>query len=144
MQPCAAEIHLRNFFESNNKKFVLKEVNGAAFAQALDLCYGKECFADMELTEIRELASITDQFQMTDVKSMLDETVMTNLNMQMCIEVLCWRGYHSLRQLENVARRLALERFEELAKMEGFMRIDEESLGELLEDDNLAAKNERA
>ena len=62
----------------------------------------------------------------------------------MCGEVLSWSGELGLRQSEEAARKLATARFEELAKTEGFMRMGEEALGRLLDDDHLAARNEEA
>ncbi len=42
------------------------------------------------------------------------------------------------------AQKLATDRFEGLVKTEGFMRMGEDALSRLLEDDNLAARNEMA
>ncbi len=49
-----------------------------------------------------------------------------------------------LGRVEAAARVLALERFEEVAGTEGFMRMDEEAVGSLLDDDALRASREEA
>jgi hypothetical protein len=69
---------------------------------------------------------------------------MRHLSMRMCREVLSWSGELGLRQSEEAARKLATARFEALAKTDGFMQMGEESLGRLLDDDHLAARNEEA
>ncbi len=43
-----------------------------------------------------------------------------------------------------MARSIAKERFDKLTQTEGFLRMGEECLGRLLEDDNLASRNEEA
>ena len=133
-----------SFIESNGKKLQLLDVDGATFGKALDIWCGKETCAEMELDDIRALASVADRFQMTEVVSALDEIVMLHLSISMCAEVLSWSNGCGLIQSETATRRLATERFEELAKTEGFMQMGEEALGRLLDDDDLAARNEEA
>ncbi len=131
--------------ESNCKKLKLDDVDGAAFRKAFNIWCSKEhCCTEIELDEIRELASVADQFQMTEVILALDETVVQHLEMRMCGEVLCWSGERGLKQAETAARKLATERFEDLTNTDGFMRMGEEVLGRLLDDDELAARNEEA
>jgi hypothetical protein len=98
----------------------------------------------MELEGVMELASVADWFQITEVASVLEEMVKGNLKTCMCWDVMKRSNERGLILLENVARKLALERFEELAKTDSFVQMGEEALGRLLEDDDLAAKNEEA
>jgi hypothetical protein len=120
----------------------LKDVDGAAFEKALVIWCGKACCA--ELGQMKQLASVADQFQMTGVALKVDMTVLENLDISVCGEVLSWSGELGLRQSEEAARRLALSRFEELVKTESFSQMSEEALERLLEDDDLAARNEEA
>ena len=80
-----------SFIESHAKTLKLQDVDGAAFVKTLDVWCGKQSSAEMELGEVRELASIADRFQMTEVSTALDETVMRHLSMGMCGEVLLER-----------------------------------------------------
>jgi hypothetical protein len=127
-----------NFIERGVKKLKLQDVDKVHFCRALDMRCGT-C-VEMDLGEVRELASVADRFQMTAIP--LDEILTRHLNLRICGEVLSWSGQHGLRQSEAAARKLATERFEELAKTDGFMKMDEEALGGLLEDDRLISRNE--
>ena len=75
--------------------------------KALGLWYGKDNNSEMGLCEVKELASIADRFQMTEVASALDEIVMYNFKIGMCGEVLNWSGVLGLKQSEKAARELA-------------------------------------
>jgi hypothetical protein len=133
-----------SFCESNEKKLHLQDVDWRSFGKALDVWCGKESNAEFGLDEVKELASVADRFQMTEVSSALDEAVNRNLNMDMCGEVLNWCNELGLRLSEKAARKLATERFEELTRTEGFVRMGEETLESLLENDHLSARNEEA
>ncbi len=65
-----------SYAESNSKKLELKGVDGAAFGQTLDIWCGKESSAEIRLGDVRELVRVADQFQMTEVVSALERTVM--------------------------------------------------------------------
>ena len=107
-----------SFIESKEKKLKLKDVDDSAFRKALDIWCCRESSTELNLGELRELASVADRFQMAEVALVLDETVMRLLDMLTCGEVLSWSGELGLRQSELAARRLATERFEEsLAKL---------------------------
>ena len=133
-----------SFIESKSKSLKLRDVDGAAFSKALDIWCGKQSCTGMEMDDVRELASVADRFEMAEVAQALDKTMQSHLDMRICGEVLSWSGELGLRLSEVAARQLATERFEELATTEGFMRMSEEALGSLLEDDNLVARNEEA
>jgi hypothetical protein len=47
-----------SFMESSDRKLELKDVDGWAFGTTLDICCGKMNCAEMELAEMRELASV--------------------------------------------------------------------------------------
>ncbi len=73
--PVLHKILCRSFIESNGKKLRLNYVDGRAFSWVLNMwCGKKHCCREMELDEIRELASAADRLRMTEVVSALDET----------------------------------------------------------------------
>ena len=131
-----------SFTESHRKKIILQDVDGSAFGKAFDIWCGKESTTELEMKDVKVLASVADLFQMTEVLSVLDETVLRHLDIRICGDVLSWCGQLGLKHSEVAARKLAAERFEELAKTEGFMRMDAEALGRLLDDDHISARNE--
>jgi hypothetical protein len=136
-----------NFIESSGRKLAFKDVDGTSFARAMDMWCGKK--TEIGLDGARELASVADRLQMTELVSALDEMVMNHLQQQEVVNrdvlnLLDWCGEHGLSQSEEAARNLATERFEELAKTEDFVRIGEDALARLLDDDALAARSEEA
>jgi hypothetical protein len=132
------------FIENNRKRLDLKDVDGPAFGKTLDIWCGKQICSELGLGDVKELASVADRFQTTEVTSVLNHTIIEQLSIGMCVEVLSWSGEYGLRQSEVAAQKLALERFEELVRTESFVRIDERVLATLLDDEGLAAKNEEA
>ncbi len=77
---------------------------------------------------MRELASAAGRFQISEVVSTRDEFVMRHPNTSVCAEVLSWSGEPELLQSEAAARKLDANRFEDLAKANGFVCMDEEAL----------------
>ena len=132
------------FIESKKKEIVLTDVDGKTFGKVMDIWCGKFNNVEMVLDEVKELAIVADRLQITEVSSALDETVARNLSVAVCSDVLNWSSELGLRKSEHAARKLATERFEELAKSEGFKRMNEEALGRLLDRDDLAGRNEEA
>ncbi len=106
------------------------------------LWQGKMLGVELDDSEVKELASVADRFQMTAVVSALDETLMRHLETSLCGEVLSWSGELGLIQSREAALKLAKARYKELVQTEGFLRMGEEVLGRLLDDDRLAARNE--
>ncbi len=61
----------------------------------------RQVFRQRGALEVRELASLVDRFQMTEVTSALDQTVMLNFDLIMVGEVLGWSGMFGLRRSEG-------------------------------------------
>ena len=72
----------------------------------------------------------------------LEEAIIAQLSVGVCGDVLMGSGRLGLGRVEASARGLALERFEEVAGTAGFMRMDEELVSSLLEDDGLRVSKE--
>jgi hypothetical protein len=136
-----------SFIESSGRKLALKDVDGTSFGRALDMWCGKK--TEIGLDDARELASLADRLQMTELVSALDERVMEHLQEQITagrdvLGLLDWCGELGLSQSEKAARKLATERFEELAKTDDFIRMGEDALAALLDDDDLVVRSEEA
>jgi hypothetical protein len=101
--------------KTGKKKIKTMDVRRESFFKVLDIYHGYETGEKMELDELKELAIVADRFPI------LDETLKANLSIVMCGEMLSWVSMYGLIQSNEAARRLATERFEELAKTEAFM-----------------------
>jgi hypothetical protein len=132
------------FSESAGKNLHLQDVNGGVFGHALDLWCGRAEETELQMVEVQEIASVADRFQMLDVVGALEESMMGQLTVELCCEVLISGGGAGMGRLEAAARRLAADRFEELTRTAGFAEMEEETLGDLLDDDKLAARSEEA
>ncbi len=77
----------------------------------------------MELYEVQQLASVADQFQITEVVSALEEATICQLSLGACGEALSWSRGCGMRRLEAEALKMAVELFEEFARTEGFMQM---------------------
>jgi hypothetical protein len=129
------------FSESKSKRLTLDDVDGGIFIKALDVWLGKEDF-HLELGEVQHLALVADRFQMYDVLSVLEEALIGQLDMEMCGEFLVWSRRFGMQLLEAAALTMAAKRFEKFVLTAGFMRIGEEELGILIDNDRLVARNE--
>ena len=119
-----------SFIESSKKEIQLLDVDGKTFEKAIDMWCGKLDNVEMVMDEVREVASVVDRFQITEVASVLDETITKHLSMRICSDVLNWSGELGLRQSEQAAQKLAMDRFNELVQTEGFVRIDADGCGQ--------------
>ena len=122
----------------------LKDVEQRTFGKALDVWCGREDCQEVELGQVQQLASVADQFQMTEVTSVLEEGLMGQLNLDMCGDLLVWGRRHGMPRLEAAAQRMAAARFEEFARTAGYMRIEGQDLMRLMDDDRLVASHEEA
>ncbi len=117
-------------------------MNSRVFSKALDLWCGREDGEELTLIEFHELASVADRFQMTEVVAVLESTMIGSLRFEMCGELLSWSGSLGLIHLEAAALCMAAKRFEELKTSEGFMKIEEDALGMILDTNELAVRSE--
>jgi hypothetical protein len=133
-----------SFSESKEKKLRVSDLQIRTFVKTLDIWCGRGGSKEMELCEVQQLASVADRFQITEVLSALEESVMKQLSVEGCGEVLMWSGGFGMRRLEADALNMATWRFEEFVRTAGFMRLGEEALSILLDDDLLVARSEEA
>lgn len=140
--PVVRKMLCGDFSESKAKTLKLADVGEKDFVDVLDLWCGRK--QEVELGEVPQLASLADRFQMTEVTCLLEEAVMKQLSMDMCVDVLMWSGRCGMHQLEAEALGMAAGRFEEFAKTARFAQIGEEALMMVVDDDRLAARSEEA
>ena len=120
----------------------LEDVERKAFEQVLNLACGKDELDAYDLGHVMALASVADRFQITDVEAQLEDVILRNLSVGVCAEVLLASTVGGLTPVEKAAHRMALERFEDVAATDAFLRIGEDVLGSLLDEDDLVASSE--
>ncbi len=98
-----------SFSESKSKRLKLKDADQRTFIKALDVWCGRGDFQEVELGEVEQLASLADQFQMTEVTSVLEEVLIGELSVDMCGDVMMWSGRCGMRQLETEALQMAAQ-----------------------------------
>ena len=130
-----------DFKEGSSKEMKLEDVNEGAFGKVLRLACS-ESVEVKDVAEAVELAQLADRYQMGLVAEELTEAVRRHLTVETCADVLSWSERGGPCVVEAMSRKMALMKFGEVAGTEGFMRMSEETLGSLLEDDRLAAERE--
>ena len=119
----------RPFSECKAPRLELEDVDGRVYSDVLDMWCGKEGLGDKSLDAVMAMASVADRLGMTEVGAALEDAIVRQLSVDVCGDVLMESARLGLGRVEAAARVLALERFEEVAGTEGFMRIDKEAVG---------------
>ena len=130
------------FKESMSGRVELDDVDQKSFEQVVDLSCGKDGLEVEELGHVMLLESIADRFQMTEVEAELEDAILRNLSVNVCADMLLASAGRGLERVEEAAYKLALERFECVAATDGFIRIGEDVIGGLLDEDDLVASSE--
>ena len=120
----------------------MDDIDKKAFEEVLDLWCGKEDSTEKELREVMAVASLADRLQMVDVVAALEDSILVEIGTGVCAEVLISSQRHGLRRVEQAAWGMAVGRFEEVSKTAGFMHLDEETVGRLLEEEGLGVRKE--
>jgi hypothetical protein len=137
--PVVRKMLCGDFSERIGNKLSLDDVDERAFIKTLDVWCGRNDCQEVDLEEVQLLASVAGRFQMTEVKSVLEEALMEQMGLEMCGDVLVWSGQCGMQQLETQAIEMAAKRFEEFAKTAGFARMGEEALVKVVDDNCLVA-----
>ena len=132
------------FKESASRRLTLGETEERAFVTVVGLACGVASMEVRHVMDAVELAKVADRLQMSEVAEELSGTICRELSVEECAEVLGASGACGLAEVEARCRRLALERFEEVAKTASFMELGEEVVGGLVDEDELVAGSEEA
>ena len=147
LSPVLHKMVCGSFRESEQKVVELQDVDARSFLKVFNLWCCRAVMLDSEVNvdELRQLATVADRFQITEqVLALLEETMMKQLRLDDCAELLGWRCNVGMLQLQAAALRLARSRFEELVGTAGFATMEEPALECLLDDDDLVARSEEA
>ena len=131
-----------SFREASTRRLSLEDVDGKAFEEVLNLWCGKEGRGEQELGDVLVMASVADRLEMLEVVAALEAAIIGELRAEVCAEVLMSSRRLGLRQVEEAAWGMAVGRFDEVCRTAGFMGLDEETVGKLLEEDGLGVRKE--
>ena len=130
-----------DIWEGTTRKISLDDVDAKAFEQILHLWSGKEGHTE-QLEDVMVMASVADRLEMLDVLAVLEAAIIGELRPELCAEVLMSSRRLGLGKVEEAAWGMAVRRFDEVCRTAGFMGLDEETVGKLLEEDGLGVVKE--
>ena len=130
-----------SFREGRTQRLSLEDVDGKAFEEILKMWCGKGGRAE-HLEDVLVMASVADRLEMLDVYAALEAFIIGELRPEVCAEVLMSSRRLGLGQVEAAAWGKAVRRFDEVCRTAGFMGLDEETVGKLLEEDGLGMMKE--
>jgi hypothetical protein len=133
-----------DFREGAARRAALEDVDGRVFGDVMDLWYGKEVLVDKALADVMMMASVADRLQIVEVLAVLEDAIMGEIRVGTCAEALEGSRRLGLLRVEEAAWGMAVGKFEEVCATAGFMVLDQETVGRLLEDDELGVRSEEA
>ena len=146
LSPVLHKMICGSFVESSSKKIELHDVDYLIFSKVLDVWYGKQSLkSHTETTNIHELlqlGDLADRFQISEVVLAVEEAIIGQLGVDVCGDLLSCGGRAWLERAETMAWKLAAERFGELVTTAGFLRMPEEMVRGLLDEDGLGVATE--
>ena len=132
-----------SFAESNGVQMEVQDVGGDVFIKVLKLWCGKTCLDEQRVVDLLELGTVADRFQMNEVASGAEESIIRRMSVDLCVDVLGWAGGGAwLERAAATARKVVVEQFEQVASTEAFARLSEETLGSILDEDELGVGTE--
>ena len=114
----------------------------SAFNKLLALSSGTPVMMDGGVEDLFELGQKALLYQMKSVQSAVEDAMLDYLTVENCGSILMRSIGSGLEKVENGSRNLALKHFDALAKTAGFITLDENVLGSLLDDDGLTTEKE--
>ena len=130
------------FREGVARQISFQDVDGKVFEEVLHFWCGKEAGAEKELSSVMAMASVADRLEMLEVVTVLEAAITGEIHAGMCAEALMSSRRLGLRQVEEAAWGMLVERFDEVSRTAGFIGLDEETVGSLLEEDGLGVRKE--
>ncbi len=134
----------RGLSEASRSRLDLTVDDAASFATAVQLGCGQSADVRGGLNGLLDIGRLADIYGIEHVHRAVEWEAARRLTIETCSELLVGASAAGMPWLEGICRKMALEAFEALAQTEGFMRLEEEALGALLEDGGLAVSREEA
>jgi hypothetical protein len=133
-----------SFADSSNGRLELQADEEATFQQLLHLGIGATATISGGLRGLVVVAMMADRYRMEAVLEAVEAELLRRLTVETCAEMLVTGAVSGLARVELESRRLALRRFEELSRTDGFLRLGEDTVASLLDSDELATSGEEA
>jgi hypothetical protein len=124
------------------RELALEGGEAGLFSKLVALGCGAAVTMDGGLEGVVALGRMADRYQVEVVEGVVEDAVMRLLTVENCGRVLEQSSGSGLVRMEKASRELALRRFDEFAKTEGFVEVGEEVLGSLVNDDELQTERE--
>jgi hypothetical protein len=112
------------------------------FRQLVALGSGASVTVEGGVGGVVALGLMADRYQVEAVQGAVEEAAVGLLTVESCGEVLARVSGSGLGRVEGASRELALQAFDQFTSTAGFMKVGEEVLGSLLEDDGLCTEAE--
>ncbi len=123
-------------------RIALENEEARWFGKLVELSCGGTATMEEGLDGLMGLGLMADRYQVEVVQGPVEEAVLMLLTVESCGEVLAMSSGSGLLRVETASRELALREFDEFSRTTGFMKVGEEVLGRLLEDNGLRTERE--
>jgi hypothetical protein len=132
----------RGLTEASRSRLDLTPDDAASFATTVQLGCGQSADVRGGLNGLLDVGRLADTYGIEHVHRAVEWEAARRLTVETCAELLVGASAAGMPWLEGMCRKLALGAFESLTQTEGFMRLEEETLGSLIDDDSLAVGRE--
>ncbi len=132
----------RGLTEASRSRLDLTLDDAASFATAVQLGCGQPAVVHGGINGLLDIGRLADTYGIEHVHRAVEWEAARLLTIDTCAELLSGAPAAGMLRLEDLCQQLALGAFEAFAQTEGFMRLNEETLGALLDDDGLAVGRE--
>ena len=132
------------FSEAKSRQLVIVDVDGEMFVTILHIWSGKGSMEGRSLEESIELAGVADRFQMKEVETEIEDSIVQKLNVKTCVDILVRSRSSGLSRIGSEARKFIASHFEAIASTENYSNLDEDELFLAIDDDSLGVSNEAA
>jgi hypothetical protein len=128
--------------DETRRELALEGGEAGLFSKLVALGSGASVTMDGGMEGVVALGRMADRYQVEVVGGVVEEAVMRLLTVENCGRVLVQSSGSGLAVAARASRDLALRRFDQFTKTEGFLEVGEEVLGSLLDDDGLVTERE--
>lgn len=120
------------------RKLRLKDGNPKQFDSLIRLGCGLSTAIPSDLAGLLRLATLAHDYRLEDVSAVLEKEIVRRfLNIETCCDLLEQAQQCGLTEVVASARRFALDSFDEVAATDSFLRLAEDTVSDLIDDDSL-------
>ena len=127
---------------SEFRRVELSQLDQRDFEKVVDIWCGKDGIWAADVDEVVRLASVANRFEIVAVEDELDRKIASCLTPESAADMLSVCSSGRFPHSAATARRLALWRFDAFSNSDGFLRLEEQQLAALLDDDELDSQCE--